>query len=80
MEKDFYRFSRVMYILEAAFEYFISIFVSGAYFAKLTNALGLSDSMTGILSSLATLGCSQLVLLFGAFDLFFKLVVLETFE
>ena len=62
MEKDFYRFSRVMYILEAAFEYFISIFVSGAYFAKLTNALGLSDSMTGILSSLATLGCSLQIL------------------
>ena len=51
-----------MYILEAAFEYFISILVSGAYFAKLTTELGVSDSMTGILSSLTTLGCSLQIL------------------
>jgi Na+/melibiose symporter-like transporter len=62
MEKDLYRTSRVMYILEAAFEYFISILVGGAYLAKLTTTLGLSDSITGILSSLAALGCSLQIL------------------
>ena len=62
MEKDRYRFSRTMYILEAAFEYFISLLVSGAYLAKLTTTLGLSDSMTGILSSLTALGCSLQIL------------------
>ena len=62
MEKDLYRTSRVMYILEAAFEYFISVLVGGAYLAKLTTELGLSDSMTGILSSLTTLGCSLQIL------------------
>ena len=62
MEKDRYSTSRVMYILGAAFEYFISILVSGAYLAKLTTELGLSDSLTGILSSLTTLGCSLQIL------------------
>ena len=43
-------------------EYFISLMVSGAFLAKLTSALGLSDSLTGILSSFVSLGCTfQLV-------------------
>lgn len=62
MNKDIYRQSRVMYILEAAFEYFISILVVGAYLAKLTTELGISDSTTGILNSLTTLGCSLQIL------------------
>ena len=49
--------SRLMYIFEAALEYFISILVAGSYLATLTKELGFSDSLTGILSSVISLGC-----------------------
>ncbi len=62
MGQDIYRKSRILYILEAAFEYFISIMVGGAYIAKVTQELGMSDSLTGILSSLTTLGFSFQIL------------------
>ena len=65
MEKDIYKKSRIIYIIEAALEYFISILVGGAYLARLTLELGLSDSVTGILSSLISIGCSfQIVAIF----------------
>lgn len=65
MEKDIYKNSRIMYIIEAALEYFISILIGGAYLARLTSELGLSDSVTGILSSLISIGCSmQIVAIF----------------
>lgn len=56
MIKDNYAFSRKMYIIEAALEYFVSILVAGAYLASLTQAVGISDRVTGILSSLVSLG------------------------
>lgn len=46
-----------MYIFEAAIEYFISILVAGSFLATLTKELGFSDSLTGILSSVISLGC-----------------------
>lgn len=49
--------SRIMYILEATFEYLISILVAGSYLATITRELGFSDSLTGILSSIISLGC-----------------------
>lgn len=49
--------SRLMYIFEASLEYFVSILVSGSYLATLTRELGFSDSLTGILSSVISLGC-----------------------
>lgn len=49
--------SRTLYIIEAALEYFISILVAGSYLATLTAHLGMSDSLTGILSSFISLGC-----------------------
>ena len=49
--------SQLMYMLEAALEYFIAILVSGSYLATLTKELGLSDSLTGLLSSIISLGC-----------------------
>lgn len=55
-EKNIKR-SRVMYLFEAAFEYLISILVSGSFLATLTKELGMSDSLTGILSSIISLGC-----------------------
>lgn len=54
--KDPYKFSRLMYIAEAALEYFISLLVIGAYIAKVATAIGLSDSVTGILTSFVSLG------------------------
>ena len=65
--KDNYRASRVAYILECMFEYFIAILTSGAYLAKLTTTIGISDGMTAILSSIASLaGMFQIVSIFLA--------------
>jgi len=49
--------SRFMYLLEAAFEYLISLLVHGSFLATLTKELNISDSLTGILSSIISLGC-----------------------
>ena len=49
--------SRLMYIFEAALEYLISILVTGSFLATITKELGISDSLTGILSSVISLGC-----------------------
>lgn len=51
------RHNRYWIILEAALEYFITILTSGAFLARVTGALGFSDSLTGILSSFVSLGC-----------------------
>lgn len=55
-QKDIYKTSRFLYILEAALEYFISLLVTGAYLAKITSAIGMSDTTTGILTSFVSLG------------------------
>ena len=52
-----YQRGQLMYIFEAALEYLISILVAGAYLATLTKELGMSDSLTGVLSSVISLGC-----------------------
>lgn len=65
-EKDIYKTSRVMYIIEAALEYFVALMVSGAFLAKLTASLGFSDSLTAVLTSFVALGCS-----FQLFAVFF---------
>lgn len=57
MQKDVLLRGRRMYILEAALEYLISILVAGSFLAPLTGELGMSDSLTGVLSSVITLGC-----------------------
>lgn len=66
VKKDRFRLSRVLYIIEAALEYFISIMVSGAFLAKVTMYIGLSDNLTGVLTSFVSLGCG-----FQIFALFF---------
>lgn len=48
---------KLMYIFEAALEYLISILVAGSFLATLTKELGFSDSLTGVLSSVISLGC-----------------------
>lgn len=56
-----------MYIVEATAEYLVSLVVSGAFLATLTKHLGISDGITGILSSVIALGC-----LFQLISLFFR--------
>ena len=51
-----------MYIIEAALEYFVSIAVSGAYLAYLATAIGISDALTGVLTSFVSLGCGFQIL------------------
>ena len=66
-QKDIYKTSRVLYIIEAALEYFIALMMIGAYLAKLTAAIGISDAVTGILSAFVSLGFGfQVVALFLA--------------
>ncbi len=65
VKKDEYKFSRLMYIIEAALEYFISIAVGTVYLARITTYIGMSDALTGILSSFVSLGCGfQLIAIF----------------
>ena len=65
--KDIYKTSRFLYILEATFEYFISLLVTGAYLAKITSSLGMNDALTGILTSFVSLGCGfQIIAIFLA--------------
>ncbi len=66
-EKDKYKTSRLLYIIEAALEYFISIAVGTVYLARITAYIGMSDALTGILSSFVSLGCGfQLIAIFLA--------------
>lgn len=60
------RKGKVLYIIEAALEYFISLIVAGAYLAKVTSAIGMSQGLTGILTSFISLGA-----VFQIFALFF---------
>ena len=46
-----------MYIIEAALEYLISLLVTGAFLATITKELGISDSLTAVLSAITALGC-----------------------
>lgn len=66
-KKDAYKTTRIMYILEAAFEYFINLLLGGAYIAKLTTAIGLSNAMSGVVTSFVSLGLGfQLIAIFLA--------------
>ena len=54
---DPYKRSRLLFVVEQALEYFISILIGGAYFARITEAAGIPDDVTGILTSLASFSC-----------------------
>ena len=56
MEKAYKR-SRVLYIIEAALEYLISIFFAQELLPELTKSLGISDATTGVISAIISLGC-----------------------
>lgn len=55
VERDVYRTSRLMYMIEACVENFITILTTGAFLATLTKQLGISDGLTAILSSVTNL-------------------------
>ena len=57
-ENDVYRKSRVLYIISAALEYFISILTGSAYLAKIAGSIGIKDSTIGVLTSFVSLGCA----------------------
>ena len=60
-----YKRSRGMYIAFAALEYLIAILLSGSFLARLTGELGISDGLTGVISSFVSLGCLfQLISMF----------------
>ena len=69
LEKDFqskeYKRSRKAYCIECAFEYFVSWLVVDAFLAKVLTAIGVEDSLIGVISSLIAL--SQLFQLFSVF-------------
>lgn len=66
-KKDEYAFSRFLYVIEATLEYFVSLAVTSVYLAKLTAYIGISDGLTGILSSFVSLASGfQLVAIFFA--------------
>ena len=50
-----YKRSRVAYMSQCTFEYFISLLVADAFLAKLLKYIGISDALTGIISSFITL-------------------------
>ena len=56
--KDIDARGRVLYITYAALEYFVALMSGGAYIAMVTETLGISDSLTGIITSFVSLGCS----------------------
>lgn len=65
--KDVYKQSRVLYIIEAALEYFISMSFESVYLCRLTAFLGFSDTLTGILTAFVSLGATfQIFALFIA--------------
>lgn len=57
MNDKLYKRGRILYVIEAGVEYLISILVANTYLALLTKELGISDSLTGIISSFISLGC-----------------------
>ncbi len=52
-----YSRTRLLYIIEAALEYFFSLLLTGAYIAKVASAIGMSDATVGILTQMSSLGC-----------------------
>ena len=50
-----YKRSRKAYMAQCTFEYFISLLVADAFLAKLLKHIGISDALTGIISSFITL-------------------------
>ena len=54
--RDPYKTSRVLYIIEAALEYFIAILVGDTYLAKIAMTIGINTAGIGILTAFVSLG------------------------
>ena len=50
-----YKRSRAAYIAQCTFHYFVTLLISDAFLAKLLSYLGVSDAMTGIISSFVSM-------------------------
>lgn len=50
-----YKRSRVAYVGQSTFDYFVALLVSDAFLAKLLTSLGVSDSLAGIIASFVSL-------------------------
>ena len=50
-----YKRSRRAYMIQCTVEYFVSLLVTDAFLAKLLTSIGISDSLTGVISSFITL-------------------------
>ena len=55
---DPYKTSRLLYIIEAALEYFVAILVADTYLTKIATSIGISNTGIGILSAFVALGNS----------------------
>ena len=65
-ESPDYKRSRRAHIVQAAVEYIVSLLVGDAFFAKLLTSIGISDALTGVISSIVTIAFSfQLLSLFA---------------
>lgn len=57
----------LLYIIEAALEYFITLMVTEAYLAKVTSAIGMDDALIAVLTAFTSLGTAfQLFAIFLA--------------
>ena len=52
-----YRRPHAAFIFEALFEYMVSLLVTGTFLAAILKQIGVSDALTGILSSIVSLTC-----------------------
>ena len=51
------KITRIAYVIEAGFEYFISLFVTSTMLGYILDSLGFSDALQGIISTVATFTC-----------------------
>lgn len=57
-----YKKSRFAYKMECTFEYFVALLIADAYLSSLLSAIGMPDSLVGIVSSIGSLAfCFQLL-------------------
>lgn len=69
-----YARTRKLYMAQAAIEYLVSILVTGSFLARITSELGISDSLTGIISAFVSLGC-----VFELLSLFYRKKTVKRF-
>lgn len=65
--KDPNKSTRILYVIEALFEYFVTLMFETVYIAEITKSLGMSDGLTGIMTSIISLGSTfQIISVFLA--------------